>query len=99
MLSHTGGTGYTMQMLEARARGGRRDRAHLRHRQRRRARDGRAEASYAYTVSHTGALLRLAQIATALGAQLGPLDAIPDAVAPSLDAPAADRRRPTGSSS
>ena len=29
------------------------------------------EASYAYTASHTGALLRLAQIATALGAQLG----------------------------
>ena len=32
------------------------------------------EASYAYTASHTGALLRLAQIATALGAQLGPLE-------------------------
>ena len=35
------------------------------------------EPSYAYTASHTGALVRLAQIADALGASLGPLDASP----------------------
>ena len=46
-----------------------------------------AEQSYAYTVSHTGALLRLAQIATALGARLGDLAAVPDRVAAVLDAP------------
>ena len=45
------------------------------------------EASYAYTASHTGAVLRLAQIATALGAELGPLDAIPGRVAAVLDLP------------
>jgi glucosamine--fructose-6-phosphate aminotransferase (isomerizing) len=45
------------------------------------------EDSYAYTASHTGALLRLAQIATALGAQLGSLDAIPDSVAAVLGRP------------
>ncbi|HET6449505.1 MAG TPA: hypothetical protein VFG31_10395 [Conexibacter sp.] len=39
------------------------------------------ERSSAYTASHLGALLRLAQLATALGGALGPLDAIPDAVA------------------
>ena len=46
-----------------------------------------AEASYAYTASHTGALARLAQIATALGAQLGPLQDIPERVAAVLDLP------------
>ena len=46
-----------------------------------------AESSYAYTASHTGAMMRLAQIAVALGAPLGDLDAIPDAVAGVLDAP------------
>jgi glucosamine--fructose-6-phosphate aminotransferase (isomerizing) len=46
-----------------------------------------AETSYAYTASHTGALLRLAQIATALGAGLGPLDAVPERVAAVLDLP------------
>ncbi len=46
------------------------------------------ETSYAYTASHTGALLRLAQIASALGATLGDLDAIPGAVARVLDVPA-----------
>ncbi|HEY7619365.1 MAG TPA: hypothetical protein VH834_06295 [Solirubrobacteraceae bacterium] len=46
------------------------------------------ETSYAYTASHTGALLRLAQIARALGAALGDLDAVPGAVARVLDAPA-----------
>lgn len=38
------------------------------------------ERSSAYTASHLGALLRLAQIATALGADLGRLAAIPDTV-------------------
>ena len=47
----------------------------------------KAEASYAYTASHTGALLRLAQIATALGADLGPLGDIPERVAAVLDLP------------
>ena len=87
VLSHTGGTGYTMQMLERARRSGAAT-VHI---------SGignggeletvAAEASYAYTVSHTGALLRLAQIATALGAQLGALDAIPERVAAVLDMP------------
>ncbi len=45
------------------------------------------ERSAAYTASHTAALLRLAQIATALGAQLGELERVPDAVAAALHAP------------
>jgi glutamine---fructose-6-phosphate transaminase (isomerizing) len=43
------------------------------------------EQSSAYTASHLGALLRLAQLAAALGADLGDLEAIPDAVAAGLD--------------
>jgi glucosamine--fructose-6-phosphate aminotransferase (isomerizing) len=88
VLSHTGGTGYTMEMLQ-RARDAGAATVHV---------SGLgnggdletvpAEKSYAYTVSHTGALVRLAQIATALGAELGPLDGIPDAVAAVLDLPA-----------
>jgi glutamine---fructose-6-phosphate transaminase (isomerizing) len=46
------------------------------------------ERSSAYTTSHTGAMLRVAQIAVALGADLGPLDAVPDAVAAVVDGPA-----------
>jgi glutamine---fructose-6-phosphate transaminase (isomerizing) len=88
VLSHTGGTGYSMQMLERARRAGAAT-VHV-------SGIGNGgdletvapEASYAYTVSHTGALLRLAQIATALGAQLGRLDAIPDRVAAVLDLPA-----------
>ena len=87
VLSHTGGTGYSMQMLE-RARQAGAATVHI-------SGIGNGgdletvapEASYAYTASHTGALLRLAQIATALGAQLGRLDAIPDRVAAVLDMP------------
>jgi glucosamine--fructose-6-phosphate aminotransferase (isomerizing) len=45
------------------------------------------ERSSAYTASHLGALLRLAQLATALGAQLGPLEQAPDAVAEELERP------------
>src|SRR5829696_7746750 len=77
VLSHTGDTGYSMQML-ARARAAGAATVHV---------SGignggdletvAAEASYAYTASHTAALLRLAQVATALGGDLGPLDGIP----------------------
>ena len=87
VLSHTGGTGYSMAMLE-RARDAGAETLHV---------SGignggaletvAAEASYAYTASHTGALLRLAQLATALGADLGPLDGIPERVAAVLDLP------------
>ena len=45
-----------------------------------RDRDRRARAIVRYTASHLGALLRLAQIATALGADLGRLEVIPNAV-------------------
>jgi glucosamine--fructose-6-phosphate aminotransferase (isomerizing) len=45
------------------------------------------ERSAAYTVSHTAALLRLAQLATILGAELGDLDGIPAAVRAALDQP------------
>jgi len=88
VLSHTGGTGYSMTMLE-RAREAGAETLHI---------SGMgnggeletvaAEASYAYTASHTGALLRLAQIAAVLGADLGPLDGIPERVAAVLDLPA-----------
>ena len=50
------------------------------------------ETSYAYTASHTGAVMRLAQMAEALGAELGDLAAVPDAVAGVLDAPGGERR-------
>jgi glucosamine--fructose-6-phosphate aminotransferase (isomerizing) len=45
------------------------------------------ERSSAYTASHLGAMLRLAQLARALGADLGDLEGVPDAVADALDAP------------
>jgi glucosamine--fructose-6-phosphate aminotransferase (isomerizing) len=87
VLSHTGGTGYSTTMLE-RAREAGAETLHI-------SGTGKggeletvaAEASYAYTASHTGALARLAQLATALGAELGPLGEIPDRVAAVLDAP------------
>lgn len=89
VLSHTAGTGYSKDVLE-RARedgattvqisgigvGAELETVPM-------------EKSYAYTASHTGALLRLAQMATALGADLGDLAEIPDAVARLLDAPPA----------
>ena len=87
VLSHTGGTGYSMTMLE-RARQAGAATVYI---------SGignggdietvAAEQSYAYTASHTGAMLALAQIATHLGAQLGSLDQIPGRVAAVLDAP------------
>ena len=87
VLSHTGGTGYSMRMLE-RARQAGAATVHISGIGNRGDLETVApEASYAYTASHTGALLRLAQIATALGAQLGRLDAIPDRVAAVLDMP------------
>jgi glucosamine--fructose-6-phosphate aminotransferase (isomerizing) len=43
------------------------------------------ETSSAFTASHTGAMLRLAQLAVALGADLGPLEAVPDMVAAVLE--------------
>ena len=43
------------------------------------------ETSSAYTASHLGALMRLAQLAVALGADLGDLAAVPDAVEAALD--------------
>jgi glucosamine--fructose-6-phosphate aminotransferase (isomerizing) len=45
------------------------------------------ERSAAYTVSHTAALLRLAQLAAMLGAQLGDLDAVPAAASAVLEKP------------
>ena len=44
-----------------------------------------AETSSAFTASHTAAMLRLAQLAQALGADLGPLEAVPDTVAAVLE--------------
>jgi glucosamine--fructose-6-phosphate aminotransferase (isomerizing) len=87
VLSHTGATGYTMTILERARRAGA-ETLHI---------SGignggdiqtvAAEQSYAYTASHTAALLVLAQIATHLGAQLGPLGAIPERVGAVLDIP------------
>ena len=79
VLSHTGQTGYTAQVREA-AREAGATVVHV-------TGIGKGgdletvapETSYAYTASHTGALMRLAQIAVALGADLGELTAVPDA--------------------
>jgi glucosamine--fructose-6-phosphate aminotransferase (isomerizing) len=90
VLSHTGHTGYTAQALEAAGEAG----AAVVHVTGVGAGGDVetvvAETSYAYTASHTGALMRLAQMAEALGAALGPLAAVPAAVARVLDAPAAN---------
>ena len=88
VLSHTGGTGYSMTSLEqARAAGA--ETLYI---------SGignggdietvAAEQSYAYTASHTAAMLVLAQIATRLGAQLGPSTPSPSASPPSSTSPA-----------
>jgi glucosamine--fructose-6-phosphate aminotransferase (isomerizing) len=87
VLSHTGQTGYTAQAREAAreagaaviqvtavGKGGELETV-------------APETSYAYTASHTGALMRLAQMAEVLGADLGDLAAVPDAVAAVLAAP------------
>jgi glutamine---fructose-6-phosphate transaminase (isomerizing) len=87
VLSHTGKTGYTREALEA-ARAVGAAVVHV-------TAIGNGgdletvtpETSYAYTASHTAALMRLAQMAVALGADLGDLAAVPDAVAGVLSAP------------
>jgi glucosamine--fructose-6-phosphate aminotransferase (isomerizing) len=87
VLSHTGQTGYTAQARQA-ARDAGAATVHV-------TAIGNGgdvetvapETSYAYTASHTGALMRLAQMAQALGAQLGDLAAVPGAVARVLDTP------------
>jgi glucosamine--fructose-6-phosphate aminotransferase (isomerizing) len=87
VLSHTGQTGYTAQALEAAREAG----AAVVHVTGIGAGGDvetvAPETSYAYTASHTGALMRLAQIAEALGAGLADLAAVPDVVARTLDAP------------
>jgi glucosamine--fructose-6-phosphate aminotransferase (isomerizing) len=89
VMSHTAGTGYSMEVL-ARAREAGAATVHV---------GGigsgadvetvTAEKSYAYTASHTAALARIAQIARALGADLAELERVPDAVAEvlALDGP------------
>ncbi|WCB96013.1 hypothetical protein DSM104299_04767 [Baekduia alba] len=88
VLSHTGHTGYSMDVLR-RARDAGAATVHI-------SAIGAggdvetvaAEKSYAYTASHTAALARVAQIAIALGADLGgDLAAVPDAVQRVLDLP------------
>jgi glutamine---fructose-6-phosphate transaminase (isomerizing) len=46
------------------------------------------ETAGTFTASHLGALARLAQLAVALGAELGELEAVPGAVVAALEAPA-----------
>ncbi len=82
VLSHTGVTGYSRavaarapDVVRVCAAGGRGDLETV-----------SPETSYAYTASHTAAMLRLAQVAVALGAPLN-LGAVPDAVAAVLDRP------------
>jgi glucosamine--fructose-6-phosphate aminotransferase (isomerizing) len=53
------------------------------------------ERSSAFTASHLGALMRLAQLGRALGAELPELERVPDAVADALAAPAPEVRQPT----
>jgi glucosamine--fructose-6-phosphate aminotransferase (isomerizing) len=87
VLSHTGATGYSMTVLE-RARAAGAETVHI---------SGigsggevetvAPEQSYAYTASHTAAMLVLAQIAARLGAPLGPLDGVPERVAAVLALP------------
>ncbi len=84
VLSHTGGTGYSRQVLE-RARAAGAEVVHV-------SGVGNGgdlqttapEGSYAYTASHTAAMLRLAQLAVVLGANLD-LEPVPDAVAAVVD--------------
>ena len=52
------------------------------------------ERSSAFTASHLGALLRIAQLARALGAELPELEQVPDAVAQALAGPAPAVRPP-----
>ncbi len=94
LLSHTGATRYARQVLaEARAGlvptvtiGSRGSEAALS--------TVEPETSAAYTASHLGALLRLAQLAEALGARLGPLEDAVAAVERALDGPGPRVRPP-----
>ena len=52
------------------------------------------ERSAAFTSSHLGAMLRMAQVAAALGGSLGDLGAVPDAVERALDGPGPQVRVP-----
>jgi glucosamine--fructose-6-phosphate aminotransferase (isomerizing) len=52
------------------------------------------ERSAAFTASHLGALMRMAQLATLLGADLGDLDAVPETVEAALAAPGPQVRPP-----
>ncbi len=52
------------------------------------------ETTAAFTASHLGALARVAQIAVALGADLGDLQAVPDAVAAALAGPGPQVKAP-----
>jgi glutamine---fructose-6-phosphate transaminase (isomerizing) len=56
-----------------------------------------SEQSAAHTASHTGAMLRLAQLAVALGADLGPLDDVPGLVAAVVAGPPVGVEPPTRS--
>jgi glutamine---fructose-6-phosphate transaminase (isomerizing) len=92
VMSHTAGTGYSMELLK-RAREAGAATVHV---------GGigsgadvetvTPEKSYAYTASHTAALARVAQMANALGASLDGLERVPDAVAEvlALEAPLID---------
>jgi glucosamine--fructose-6-phosphate aminotransferase (isomerizing) len=52
------------------------------------------ERSATFTASHTGALMRLAQLARELGAELAGLERVPDAIQRVLDAPSTGVRPP-----
>ena len=89
LLSHKGTKTYTMQMLErARAEGVPTAVISGQGAPGAEIETSVVERSAAYTASHTGAMLRLAQLATALGADLGPLNGVPDAVAEVVEGPA-----------
>lgn len=89
LLSHKGTKTYTMQLLErARAQGVPTAVISGQGAPGAEIETSVVERSAAYTASHTGAMLRLAQLATALGADLGSLDGVPDAVAAVVEGPA-----------
>jgi glucosamine--fructose-6-phosphate aminotransferase (isomerizing) len=89
LLSHKGTKTYTMQLLErARAEGVPTAVISGQGAPGAEIETSVVERSAAYTASHTGAMLRLAQLATALGADLGTLDGVPDAVAAVVEGPA-----------
>jgi glucosamine--fructose-6-phosphate aminotransferase (isomerizing) len=89
LLSHKGTKTYTMQLLErARAQGVPTAVISGQGAPGAEIETSAVERSAAYTASHTGAMLRLAQLATALGADLGSLDGVPDAVAAVVEGPA-----------